>query len=98
MDGDASYVELLINNGMSPSTCDYNQRTPLHLAASNGHTHIVHFLCNQAVCPTSLSDSVENGFYRLAGVSLLATSWVHVPLHSGHQVACVQCPDMSSVN
>ena len=49
VDGDASYVELLINNGMSPSTCDYNQRTPLHLAASNGHTHIVHFLCNQAV-------------------------------------------------
>ena len=69
MDGDASYVELLINNGMSPSTCDYNQRTPLHLAASNGHTHIVHFLCNQAVCPTSLSESVDHGLYRLAGVS-----------------------------
>ena len=49
VDGDAAYVELLINNGMSPSTCDYNQRTPLHLAASNGHTHIVHFLCNQTV-------------------------------------------------
>ena len=49
VDGDAAYVELLINNGMSPNTCDYNQRTPLHLAASNGHTHIVHFLCNQAV-------------------------------------------------
>ena len=49
VDGDAAYVELLINNGMSPNTCDYNQRTPLHLAASNGHTHIVHFLCNQVV-------------------------------------------------
>ena len=49
VDGDAAYVELLINNGMSPSTSDYNQRTPLHLAASNGHTHIVHFLCNQTV-------------------------------------------------
>ena len=54
VDGDFAYTELLINNGMSPNTCDYNQRTPLHLAASNGHTHIVHFLCNQPVCLQSL--------------------------------------------
>lgn len=56
VDGDFAYTELLINNGMSPNTCDYNQRTPLHLAASNGHTHIVHFLCNQLVsdvCPVA---------------------------------------------
>ena len=55
VDGDAAYVELLIINGMSPNTCDYNRRTPLHLAASNGHTHIVHFLCNQAVGDNSQS-------------------------------------------
>ena len=59
VDGDAAYVELLINNGMSASTSDYNQRTPLHLAASNGHTHIVHFLCNQAVCFLTLPVTVS---------------------------------------
>ncbi|KAK9811376.1 hypothetical protein WJX72_002779 [[Myrmecia] bisecta] len=47
VEGDAAYVELLINNGMDPNTSDYNQRTPLHLAASNGHLHIVQFLCAQ---------------------------------------------------
>ncbi len=49
MDSDAAYVELLISNGMDPNTSDYNQRTPLHLAASNGHVHIVQFLCSQQV-------------------------------------------------
>ncbi|KAL3159544.1 hypothetical protein ABBQ38_009960 [Trebouxia sp. C0009 RCD-2024] len=60
VDGDAAYVELLINNGMSPNTCDYNQRTPLHLAASNGHTHIVHFLCNQAGVQLNAVDGAGN--------------------------------------
>ena len=49
VDSDAAYVELLISNGMDPNTSDYNQRTPLHLAASNGHVHIVQFLCGQQV-------------------------------------------------
>ena len=49
VDSDAAYVELLISNGMDPNTSDYNQRTPLHLAASNGHVHIVQFLCSQQV-------------------------------------------------
>lgn len=59
VDGDFAYTELLINNGMPPNTCDYNQRTPLHLAASNGHTHIVHFLCNQPVSDARAACSLD---------------------------------------
>ena len=78
VDGDAAYVELLINNGMSPNTSDYNQRTPLHLAASNGHTHIVHFLCNQAVGDNNPTPHP----------SPLTMSRKSHPLHNCHIVCC----------
>ena len=59
VDSDAAYVELLISNGMDPNTSDYNQRTPLHLAASNGHVHIVQFLCSQQVMVQSTACRVQ---------------------------------------
>ncbi|KAK9848396.1 hypothetical protein WJX84_008432 [Apatococcus fuscideae] len=46
VEGDADYLELLILNGMQPNQTDYNERTPLHLAASHGHVHIVRYLCH----------------------------------------------------
>ncbi|KAK9861698.1 hypothetical protein WJX84_004552 [Apatococcus fuscideae] len=46
VEGDADYLELLILNGMLPNSTDYNERTPLHLAASHGHVHIVRYLCH----------------------------------------------------
>lgn len=80
VDGDAAYVELLINNGMSPNTCDYNQRTPLHLAASNGHTHIVHFLCNQAV-----SESVTT---HIMSVGCVGNTQCQAVQHASESVYC----------
>ena len=49
VEGDADYLELLILNGMQPNQTDYNERTPLHLAASHGHVHIVRYLCHLPV-------------------------------------------------
>ena len=53
VEGDVAYVELLVSNGMDPNVADYNQRSPLHLAASNGHLSIVQLLCMQPVSSAS---------------------------------------------
>lgn len=42
--GDLEEVKNLINHGASVNQGDYDQRTPLHLAVSEGHTEVVKFL------------------------------------------------------
>lgn len=89
VDGDAAYVELLINNGMSPNTCDYNQRTPLHLAASNGHTHIVHFLCNQVVGHNNPTFCPRPPTMPRKSCPIHSCHFVHCPRLLQHHVLCL---------
>lgn len=37
-------LQRMVLNGINPSESDYDQRTALHLAASEGHVHIVEYL------------------------------------------------------
>ncbi|KAL3926549.1 MAG: hypothetical protein SGPRY_003248 [Prymnesium sp.] len=47
--GNVERLELLLDCGLDPMACDYDQRTPLHLAASAGHFHIVEHLLGRGV-------------------------------------------------
>jgi potassium channel len=41
MQGDVQRIKLLLDLGCSPNACDYDKRTVLHVAASEGHKNIV---------------------------------------------------------
>eukprot|EP00301_Raphidiophrys_heterophryoidea_P004129 c11819_g1_i1.p1 GENE.c11819_g1_i1~~c11819_g1_i1.p1 ORF type:complete len:870 (-),score=227.03 c11819_g1_i1:956-3565(-) len=43
--GDLAEMKRLLRKGADPNLGDYNKRTPLHIAASNGHLDVVKFLC-----------------------------------------------------
>ena len=77
VEGDADYLELLILNGMLPNSTDYNERTPLHLAASHGHVHIVRYLCKLPVRSWplhvhSVPCSITSRQFHVAGMLMLA--------------------------
>ena len=101
VDSDAAYVELLISNGMDPNTSDYNQRTPLHLAASNGHVHIVQFLCSQQVRVPSTACTVQELSRRApaCAASSCCQPALHVPRHTpkGAQLSRRTLPPMQGV-
>jgi glutaminase len=43
-EGDLAELQRMIRSGISPNTTDYDKRSLLHLAASNGHYRIVKYL------------------------------------------------------
>ena len=47
--GDLSYIRRLVARGVPLDSADYDHRTPLHLAASEGHINIVCYLVDQRV-------------------------------------------------
>lgn len=47
LDDDMEMIKRLIDNGGDPSVCDYDNRTALHLAASEGRPHVVKYLLEQ---------------------------------------------------
>ena len=46
-EGDVSRIRVLAQNGVDVSLGDYDDRTPLHLAACNGHTAVLEYLLQQ---------------------------------------------------
>jgi glutaminase len=42
--GDLETLQRLETRGLKINAGDYDQRTPLHLAAANGHLHVVKYL------------------------------------------------------
>ena len=47
--GDVQKVSLLVDMGVSINSCDYDGRTPLHLAAAHGHHQLVEYLISRGV-------------------------------------------------
>ncbi|KAK3285457.1 hypothetical protein CYMTET_6939 [Cymbomonas tetramitiformis] len=45
-EGDLQQLQRLMENGIDPNLVDYDGRSALHLAASNGHSDCVDFLCS----------------------------------------------------
>jgi len=43
-DGDLDTIRTLVENGVDPNLPDYDKRTAMHLAASNGSVEVLHFL------------------------------------------------------
>ena len=46
-EGSVEHIRLLAENGVDVSLGDYDDRTPLHLAACNGHTAVLEYLLKQ---------------------------------------------------
>jgi ankyrin repeat protein len=50
--GATARAELLVRSGVSANACDYDHRTALHLAASDGHVDTVEYLLDAKADPT----------------------------------------------
>jgi len=67
--GDMAHIRQLVAQGVSLDGADYDLRTPLHLAAAEGHAKIVRFLLDEGVDPsprdrwgwTPLDDAQRHG-------------------------------------
>jgi len=72
--GDLEGVQSLVACGADLDACDYDGRTPLHLAASGGHLHIVKYLVDRGVFldpidrmqGTPLTDAIREGHINVA--------------------------------
>ena len=72
--GDLGLVRSLMASAVDMNACDYDGRTPLHLAASNGHTLIVEILLRKGVevnpvdrfHGTPLTDAIREGHLEMS--------------------------------
>ncbi|XP_019944907.2 dynein axonemal heavy chain 12 [Paralichthys olivaceus] len=86
-----NFVYLLLESGADPNACDVRKKTPLALAAQNGHFNVVEVLLQKgahAWCEsdsgTILFDAAASGNPDIISLLLENGADPNVPLYSGH--------------
>ncbi|TMS16120.1 Ankyrin repeat and SOCS box protein 14 [Larimichthys crocea] len=86
-----NFVYLLLESGANPNASDIKQKTPLALAAQNGHLNVVEVLIQKGAhvwCEsesgTILFDAAASGNPDIISLLLDHGADPNVPLHSGH--------------
>ena len=80
--GDLKQIKMLVQGGISTNSVDYDNRTPLHLAAAYGHHEIVDYLlcsradvhCRDRWGGTAMIDAINSGNLRVQHLLKIATS------------------------
>merc|ERR1719461_113342 len=86
--GDLAEVKKLLSKGASPNDGDYDNRTPLHLSASNGHLEVVKLLVSKGAHldvfdrfgRTPFMDAIDMGFTNIAHLLRMAGATVSNPV------------------
>ncbi|XP_034027495.1 dynein heavy chain 12, axonemal [Thalassophryne amazonica] len=87
-----NFVYLLLESGANPNICDIKKKTPLALAAQNGHLHVVEALlqkgarvwCESEESGTILFDAAASGNPAIISLLLDYGADPNLPLPSGH--------------
>lgn len=96
---DIAMMEAFLQNGVDANCSDYDQRTALHLAASEGMLRVSEFLirsgtavnCVDRWTNTPLVDAVRGGHEML--IKLLRNSYGVLPKGFGGDTLCQACAD-----
>ncbi|XP_067383332.1 dynein axonemal heavy chain 12 [Channa argus] len=86
-----NFVYLLLVSGGNPNACDIKKKTPLALAAQNGHLNVVEILLQKGAhvwweseSGTVLFDAAASGNPDIISLLLEQGAAPNQPLHSGH--------------
>uniref|UniRef100_A0AAX7V875 SOCS box domain-containing protein n=1 Tax=Astatotilapia calliptera TaxID=8154 RepID=A0AAX7V875_ASTCA len=79
-----NFVYLLLESGANPNACDVKKKTPLALAAQNGHLNVVEVLALIHFLGTILFDAAASGNPDIISLLLEHGADPNVPLYSGH--------------
>uniref|UniRef100_A0A665TV11 Ankyrin repeat and SOCS box containing 14b n=1 Tax=Echeneis naucrates TaxID=173247 RepID=A0A665TV11_ECHNA len=86
-----NFVHLFLESGADPNACDIKKKTPLALAAQNGHFNVVEVLLQKGAhvwaeseSGTILFDAAASGNPDIISLLLDHGADPNLPLHSGH--------------
>lgn len=85
--GDVESLIQLKKNGIDLCACDYDMRTPLHIAVSHGHSEVVKYLLSEGVNvhakdknnKTPLHYAIKNEQYEIVGMLIVAGALLDLP-------------------
>ena len=81
--GSLSSIQRYLMAGVDLGQCNYDRRTPLHVAAAEGHYDVVEFLLTKAKVPTSPLDRYcewRDHFIEANLISFFCFRWSRTPL------------------